>query len=256
MAEKQKRSGGAANLPGGAGGGYNSGGKEVAPVPKDSPELKPSHPSPDEKSVARQASAANGFRKRQGLPPVDHELKLVPLDSIKPSQHGEDYINDSSKELARKVAGGKRSDRQQDNDPIALDESNNIVDGNHRHAAATMNGEKAIWAIVPKTQPAPTTPTLETKPAKQAKPKATVNEATVAAHHDKLKPLVERAASEFLPQEDVERSIEEASKLPTEDLKELALRSTGVKTKTRQMALLELRGKLTFYRRLVESQLA
>jgi len=123
---------------------------KITPPSTPSPELKPSHPSPDEKSVTRQAWAANQIRKRQGKPPVDYELKLVPLDSVKPSQHGEDYINDSSKELARKVAGGKRSDRQQDNDPIALDESGNIVDGNHRHAAATMNGEKAIWAIVPK----------------------------------------------------------------------------------------------------------
>ncbi len=128
---------------------FGAKGKSTPPS-TPSPELKPSHPSPDEKSVTRQAWAANQFRKRQGKPPVDHELKLVPLDSVKPSQHGEDYINDSSKELARKVAGGKRSDRHEDNDPIALDESGNIVDGNHRHAAATMNGEKAIWAIVPK----------------------------------------------------------------------------------------------------------
>ena len=65
---------------------------------------------------------------------------------------GEDYDNASSRELTHKTANGQPSDRKQDNWPIAVDADGVIIDGNHRHAAAVMNGRKAAWALVARKQ--------------------------------------------------------------------------------------------------------
>jgi hypothetical protein len=105
---------------------------------------------PDAVAIAAQTHAANAIRRRLGKPPCDFELREVPVSHIKPPQFGEDYDNASSRELARKTAGGQASDRKQDNWPIAVDEAGTIIDGNHRHAAAVMNGRKTIWALVAK----------------------------------------------------------------------------------------------------------
>lgn len=87
----------------------------------------------------------------------DYEYKVMPVSKIKPSQTGDDYINDSSKETARihkQWNDGKMThdDIHYSGDfkPIIVDEDNNILDGNHRHAAHTMNGWKNMRVLVAK----------------------------------------------------------------------------------------------------------
>lgn len=110
-------------------------------------------PEPSAEDVAEQINIANQMRRRSGKDPLSYQLKLVDVDSVTPSQTGEDYDNASSRDLAERTRGGKLSERRQDNYPIAVDENGKIIDGNHRHAAATINGKKKIWAIVPETKP-------------------------------------------------------------------------------------------------------
>lgn len=84
---------------------------------------------------------------------MDFEYKTMPVASIKPSQSGEDYINDSSRETARIHKQYKTGDDigyRGDFMPIVVDEDNNIIDGNHRHAAHTMNGWKNMRVLVAK----------------------------------------------------------------------------------------------------------
>ena len=70
------------------------------------------------------------------------EIKRVPLKSIKPSQHGEDYKNPSSESEAeefRKILNGEKNvedHRGGDLHPILVNRiTNKIIDGNHRHYA-------------------------------------------------------------------------------------------------------------------------
>ena len=105
---------------------------------------------PDQAAIVAQTHAANAILRMLGRPPCEFELREAPLADIKPSQFGEDYDNASSRELARKTANGQVSDRKQDNWPIAVDKAGTIIDGNHRHAAAVMNGQKVVWALVAK----------------------------------------------------------------------------------------------------------
>lgn len=101
-------------------------------------------------AIAAQSQSANAILRRHGKPPCEFELREIPVADIEPSQFGEDYDNASSRELARKTAGGKLSDRPEDNGPIAVDADGVIIDGNHRHAAAVMNGREVVWALVAK----------------------------------------------------------------------------------------------------------
>ena len=103
---------------------------------------------PNPAAIAAQTHAANAILRRLGKPPVEFELREVPVADIKPSQFGEDYENASSRELARKTANGQPSDRWQDNWPIAVDGAGVIIDGNHRHAAAVTNGREMGWVLV------------------------------------------------------------------------------------------------------------
>jgi hypothetical protein len=104
------------------------------------------------------AKAANSLRARQGKPAMDYEIRLIKHGDAKPTQTGEDYENSSSQTTAKKLKklaetkdlnveedGGRREDYN----PITLDEKNNIVDGNHRHAAAKANGDSHMLAFVP-----------------------------------------------------------------------------------------------------------
>lgn len=97
------------------------------------------------------ASVKKNLAERSRTANLDYELKQVPVGAVKPSQHGADYLNDSSiytaKELARKNINTIH--RKQDALPITLDAEGNIVDGNHRHAAAVLNGDETIPALVP-----------------------------------------------------------------------------------------------------------
>jgi hypothetical protein len=81
----------------------------------------------------------------------DYELRLVPVADIVPSQSGEDYLNDSSRETARRMKTGTVVEaRTADLAPILLEkDGRTLLDGNHRHAAATLNGDREILAIVP-----------------------------------------------------------------------------------------------------------
>jgi hypothetical protein len=81
----------------------------------------------------------------------NYELRLVPVASIKPNQSGDDYLNDSSRETARRIKAGTVVEaRPADLAPILLEkDGRTLLDGNHRHAAATLNGDREILAIVP-----------------------------------------------------------------------------------------------------------
>lgn len=78
-------------------------------------------------------------------------LVKVKLGDVKKTQFGEDYLNDSSRESARTIAKGNKSDiAMADISPIILDKTLTIKDGHHRHAAASVNKQKQIYALVPK----------------------------------------------------------------------------------------------------------
>jgi hypothetical protein len=82
----------------------------------------------------------------------DYELRDVPVKDIKPNQTGEDYINASSIETAQRIKEAKNINelpRTADIRPILLDDKMNIIDGNHRHYASILNGEKTIPSLVP-----------------------------------------------------------------------------------------------------------
>lgn len=82
----------------------------------------------------------------------NYELKLVKTSDVKPSQFGEDYLNESSKYTASNILNAKSIkdiSREADLLPITLDETLNVMDGNHRHAAAILNGDEYIPALVP-----------------------------------------------------------------------------------------------------------
>ena len=91
-------------------------------------------------------------RRAQAAPDLDFELQLVKTSDVFPTQVGDDYLNASSMETARKIAVAKsiqEIDRVEDVLPIRLDESMRIIDGNHRHAAAVLNQDEFIQALVP-----------------------------------------------------------------------------------------------------------
>lgn len=112
----------------------------------------------------RAAASANAILKHQKEKPQDFELRTLSVKDVKPSQTGEDYVNDSSKQTAKKLKEfSKHKDDAPDSDelrfflegqrmeninPIAVDSNLKIIDGNHRHAAHEINKEKFIVAMV------------------------------------------------------------------------------------------------------------
>jgi len=84
------------------------------------------------------------------------EIKRVPLKSIKPSQHGEDYKNPSSESEAeefRKILNSEKDiedHRKEDFYPILVNRTTNkIIDGNHRHyALLAINSPYAVVLYV------------------------------------------------------------------------------------------------------------
>lgn len=91
-------------------------------------------------------------RRAQAAPDVDFELRMVKTSDAVPTQVGEDYLNASSMGTADKIAKSKSIqdiDRVEDVLPIRLDENMRIIDGNHRHAAAVLNKDEYIQALVP-----------------------------------------------------------------------------------------------------------
>jgi hypothetical protein len=91
-------------------------------------------------------------RRAQAAPDVDFELRLVKTSDVFPTQVGDDYLNASSMETARKIASSntiQQIDRVEDVLPIRLDQNMRIIDGNHRHAAAVLNQDEFIQALVP-----------------------------------------------------------------------------------------------------------
>ncbi len=91
-------------------------------------------------------------RRAQAAPDVDFELRLVKTSDVFPTQVGDDYLNASSMETAKQIAGAKsiqEIDRIEDVLPIRLDQNMRIIDGNHRHAAAVLNQDEFIQALVP-----------------------------------------------------------------------------------------------------------
>jgi hypothetical protein len=87
---------------------------------------------------------------RRGARDFDYELRDVPVADITPSQTGDDYLNASSQYTAQQIASETIDSihRKEDVLPVILDENLKIIDGNHRHAASTLNGATTIPAIV------------------------------------------------------------------------------------------------------------
>lgn len=106
-------------------------------------------PALAEKLVDQQIKLANELRKRKNLPPLKFALQLLPIEAITPSQTGEDYDNESSRYTANHIASFNEDERAEDYAPVAVDENDKIIDGNHRHAARVMAGVKTIPALVP-----------------------------------------------------------------------------------------------------------
>jgi len=83
-------------------------------------------------------------------------IKRVPLSSIKPSQTGEDYENNSSKyeaEIYKKILSGEKTSKDiriNDFYPILVNgNTNKIIDGNHRHyALSAINSPYAVCLFV------------------------------------------------------------------------------------------------------------
>jgi hypothetical protein len=81
------------------------------------------------------------------------EIQRVPLESIKPSQHKEDYENSSSESEAeefQKILNGEKNvedHREEDFYPIVVNKKDNkIIDGNYRHYA--LLATKSPYAVV------------------------------------------------------------------------------------------------------------
>ena len=109
-----------------------------------------------QKSRAQEQGTKDVFsaisRRAQAAPDVDFELRLVKTSDVFPTQVGDDYLNASSMETARKIARSntiQQIDRVEDVLPIRLDQNMRIIDGNHRHAAAVLNQDEFIQALVP-----------------------------------------------------------------------------------------------------------
>lgn len=82
---------------------------------------------------------------------LKYKTKTMAVADLTPTQHGEDRINDSSKETAkilREWNAGKQSrdsiEYIGDFMPIVVDEKGTIIDGNHRYTAHQMNQWKYI----------------------------------------------------------------------------------------------------------------
>lgn len=85
----------------------------------------------------------------------NYTVEMVPLDKVKPSQSGDDYINDSSRYQAKQYKKYLEGDidvndlRFQDYYPIVVNrDTMEIIDGNHRHAAHTLLGLPKIKVIL------------------------------------------------------------------------------------------------------------
>ena len=85
----------------------------------------------------------------------DYSVEILPIDKVKPTQFGEDYINASSEyeaEQYQKYIDGEISAedlRREDFYPIVVDKDTmEILDGNHRHAVHTMLSIPKIKAIL------------------------------------------------------------------------------------------------------------
>jgi hypothetical protein len=85
----------------------------------------------------------------------DYTVEILPIDKVKPTQFGEDYINTSSEyeaEQYQKYIDGEievEDLRREDFYPIVVDKDTmEILDGNHRHAVHTILGIPKIKAIL------------------------------------------------------------------------------------------------------------
>jgi hypothetical protein len=129
----------------------------------------PNYATPGGRHWPAAAKNANAIlEKNMGGEAQDWEVVVMKTSDITPSQAGEDYLNESSRNTAKDIAnmnsqiadvGSSPSQEQwrdvyesvrpQDLNPIAVTKDGKIVDGNHRHAAATLNGEKQMLVMRP-----------------------------------------------------------------------------------------------------------
>lgn len=103
-----------------------------------------------EKALKEAPNVEGVLRERLKTSGENFEIREVPMDSVTLRQTGDDYLNDSSRTTAKNIkAGDAVAKRPEDVLPIQLTADGAIKDGHHRHAAASMNGEKSILALVP-----------------------------------------------------------------------------------------------------------
>lgn len=99
---------------------------------------------------ANRSYVEDGLRRRLLAQSDDFVIREVPLDSVRLLQSGEDYLNDSSRYTAEQIRRGTAVERRpEDVFPVLLSKDGALLDGHHRHAAATINGEGTILALVP-----------------------------------------------------------------------------------------------------------
>lgn len=120
---------------------------------------KASLPKPNEDWQNKAVKAAKELlaydNRRPDLANKTFVMRLVSVADITPSQSGEAYINESSEYLAKEMErvrkhGSSKIEREEDFWPIVIDGSGKIIDGNHRHAASTINKYPYIWAMIPR----------------------------------------------------------------------------------------------------------
>jgi hypothetical protein len=140
-------------------------------------------------------------RRAQAAPDVDFELRTIKTSDAVPTQVGEDYLNASSIETARKIGKAQtiqEIDRVEDVLPIRLDENMRIIDGNHRHAAAILNKDEYIQALVPVGKGTGKVVNLESikQGAPVAAPKAPAAPVTAAPAAPAVAPVVAEVTEE------------------------------------------------------------
>lgn len=119
----------------------------------------------DGSPASTEQALINMVSNGRNTPSNPYVLRLVPLADLTPVQTGEDYLNDSSRETARRIAAGTAvENRWQDALPVLANKDGTINDGHHRHAAATLNGDATIPAVVPADSPLAQNPSLFSAP--------------------------------------------------------------------------------------------
>jgi len=109
--------------------------------------------------IQSQITQVKDFLLRSNMKLICYDLVTISINEVIPSQHNEDYENDSSKYDASvflAVINGNSdiNDLRLDTfRPIAVDKNTmKIIDGNHRHYAIKKVGEKNVYVLLCETR--------------------------------------------------------------------------------------------------------